>query len=137
MKNAGLILLVDDDSAILYLFSTCLRSEGYEVLEASTGQQGLQLAQTRRPDLMLLDVGLPDINGMEVCRQIKSDPKLIDVFVALCSGEATSDENKVNGFHTGADEYLVKPFGLQEFVARVQTSMPLPPSAPVRNTIAV
>jgi DNA-binding response OmpR family regulator len=132
--------VVDDDSAIRELFSTCLRREGYEVLEAATGQQGLQLAQTRFPDLVLLDVRLPDISGVEVCRQIKNDPALKDVFVALCSGEATSDEHKVNGFQTGADEYLVKPFGIQELLARVQTlcgsATPPPRSGPAKSIIA-
>lgn len=130
MKKSGLILLVDDDNDIRHLFSTCLRREGYEVLEAATGRYGLELAQSRFPDLVLLDVGLPDMSGVEVCRQIKTDPKLRDVFVAFCSGEATSDESKVSGFQTGADEYLVKPFGLQELMARVQTLLRL------RNTTA-
>ena len=130
MKKNGLILLVDDDESIRQLFSTCLLREGYEVLEAGTGQAGLQLAQTRRPDLVLLDVGLPDMSGVEVCRQIKTDPALKDVFIAFCSGEATSDDHKVSGFRTGADEYLVKPFGLQELLARVQTLLRL------RNTTA-
>jgi len=130
MKKNGLILLVDDDNDIRHLFSTCLRHEGYEVLEAATGRYGLELAQTRYPDLVLLDVGLPDISGVEVCRQIKTDPKLKDVFVAFCSGEATSTEHKVSGLKTGADEYLVKPFGIQELLARVQTLLRL------RNTTA-
>jgi PAS domain S-box-containing protein len=130
MKKTGLILLVDDDSDIRHLFSTSLRREGYDVLEAATGHQGLQLTLTRHPDLVLLDVGLPDLSGVEVCRQIKSDPSLKDVFVAFCSGEATSDDHKVSGFQTGADEYLVKPFGLQELLARVQTLLRL------RNTTA-
>jgi PAS domain S-box-containing protein len=130
MKKISSILVVDDNGEIRELFSSCLRDEGYQVLEAATGQQGLQLAQTRFPDLVLLDVRLPDISGVEVCRQIKNDPALKDVFVALCSGEATSDEHKVNGFQSGADEYLVKPFGIQELLARVQTLVRL------RNTTA-
>jgi PAS domain S-box-containing protein len=130
IKKSSSILVVDDSREIRELFSTCLREEGYQVLEAETGQQGLQLAQTRFPDLVLLDVRLPDMNGVEVCRQIKNDPALKDVFVALCSGEATSDEHKVNGFQSGADEYLVKPFGIQELLARVQTLVRL------RNTTA-
>jgi PAS domain S-box-containing protein len=130
MKKNGLILLVDDDSDVRLLFSTCLRREGYEVLEAATGQEGLEFVRTRRPDLVLLDVGLPDMSGVEVCRQIKTNPALRDVFVAFCSGEATSDVHKVSGLQTGADEYLVKPFGLQELMARVQTLLRL------RNTTA-
>ena len=125
MNNKGLILLVDDDEQLRYLFATFLKREGYEIIEAGTGQAGWQLARSRRPDLVLLDVGLPDMSGVEVCRLIKTDPTLIDVFVAFCSGEATSDEHKVSGFKIGADEYLVKPFGLQELSARVQTLLRL------------
>jgi PAS domain S-box-containing protein len=130
MKKLGSILVVDDDGAVRQLFASCLRREGYAVEEAATGRQGLHLTQTRHPDLVLLDVRLPDIGGIEVCRQIKSDATLKDVFVILCSGEATSVEHKVDGLHTGADEYLTKPFGINELLARVQTLMRL------RNTTA-
>jgi len=130
MKKNSSILVVDDDDAVRQLFVTSLRREGYEVLEAATGQQGLQLARNRPPELVLLDVRLPDISGIEVCREIKTNPALKDVFVVLCSGEATSVEHKVDGLHTGADEYLIKPFGMNELVARVQTLMRL------RNTTA-
>ena len=130
MKKTGSILVVDDDEVLREVFAKCLRGEGFDVHEASTGAQGLQLAQDRVPDLVLLDVRLPDVSGVEVCRQIKGNPRLRDVFVALCSGEASSDEHKANGFNIGADEYLVKPFGLLELVARVNTLMRL------RNTTA-
>jgi PAS domain S-box-containing protein len=130
MKKLGSILVVDDDDDVRQLFVSCLRREGYLVEEAATGGEGLQLAQTRHPDLVLLDVRLPDIGGIEVCRQIKGDATLKDVFVVLCSGEATSVEHKVDGLHTGADEYLTKPFGINELLARVQTLMRL------RNTTA-
>ncbi|MGA2248584.1 MAG: PAS domain S-box protein [Verrucomicrobiota bacterium] len=130
MKPVNSILVVDDDNNLRQLFSTCLRRAGYHVLEASTGREGLHVAQTRLPNLVLLDVRLPDVNGGDICRQIKSDPALKDVFVALCSGEATSDENKVDGLQTGADEYLVKPFGVEELLARVNVLVRL------RNTAA-
>lgn len=125
MKKTGSILVVDDDNTVRELFVTCLRRAGYEVHEAATGRQGLNLAKTRFPDLVLLDVRLPDVSGVEVCREIKASPALRDVFVALCSGEATSAENKVDGFHIGADEYLTKPIGADELVARMQTLMRL------------
>lgn len=130
MKKPGSILVVDDDDAVRQLFVGCLRREGYEVHEAATGYEGLHLVKTRLPDLVLLDVRLPDVNGVEICREIKTTPQLRDVFVALCSGEATTVENKVDGLHTGADEYLIKPFGVNELLARVQTLMRL------RNTTA-
>ncbi len=130
MKKNGSILVVDDDDAVRQLFVSCLRRDGYDLEEAATGNQGLQLALSHRPDLVLLDVRLPDISGIEVCRQIKTSPALKDVFVVLCSGEATTVEHKVDGLHTGADEYLIKPFGVNELLARVQTLMRL------RNTTA-
>jgi PAS domain S-box-containing protein len=121
MKKHVTILVVDDNDDIRQLFTTVLRESGYHVLEAATGQQGLHLAQTRIPDLVLLDVRLPDISGVEVCRKIKTNPRLQDVFVALCSGEAVSDDHKVTGLELGADEYLVKPMSIRELLARVQT----------------
>jgi PAS domain S-box-containing protein len=102
-----------------------LRTQGYEVREAVKGHQGLEMAKQHLPDLVLLDVRLPDVSGVEICRQIKNDPVLTDVFVALCSGEAIEAEHKIDGLEVGADEYLVKPFGMQELLARVRTLLRL------------
>ncbi|MGH7940638.1 MAG: PAS domain S-box protein [Limisphaerales bacterium] len=122
-KNS--ILIVDDDERVRALFAGCLRTRGYEVREAVAGQEGLELAKKHLPDLVLLDVRLPDVSGVEICRRIKTDPVLTDVFVALCSGEAIEAEHKIDGLEVGADEYLVKPFGMQELLARVQTLLRL------------
>jgi PAS domain S-box-containing protein len=121
MNKATHILLVDDDPAILDIFSQILQAEGYQVSQASTGQEGLETTRQRHPDLVLLDVNLPDLNGVEVCRQIKADATLPDVFVVLFSGEATSTANKVNGLTTGADEYIVKSLDTDELLARIRT----------------
>lgn len=121
MDQTTRILLVDDDHGILDVFSYILRLEGYEVWEASTGQQALQIARERHPDLILLDVILPDLNGMEVCKQIKTDPALLDVFVVLVSGQATSSGQMVLGLESGADEYIPKPMDMPEFLARIRT----------------
>jgi PAS domain S-box-containing protein len=130
MNKTTSILVVDDDPAILQTYSEILRAEGYEVWEASTGHQGLQAARERRPDLVLLDVMLPDLSGMEVCRQIKAAAALADVFVVLVSGTAVSVAHKVDGLETGADDYLVKPLDVAEFLARLRTIVRL------RNTTA-
>jgi PAS domain S-box-containing protein len=130
MNKKTSILVVDDVPVILQAYSEILRAEGYEVWEASTGQQALQLTREKRPHLVLLDVMLPDLSGMEVCRQIKAEPALTDVFVVLASGVATSVAHKVDGFETGADDYLVKPLDITEFLARLRTIMRL------RNTTA-
>jgi PAS domain S-box-containing protein len=125
LNRVNSILIVDDDERVRALFAACLKTQNYEVREAETGLQGLEMARKFTPDLVLLDVRLPDVSGVEICRQIKTDPLLADVFVALCSGEATDTEHKIDGLQVGADEYLVKPFGLQELLARVRTLLRL------------
>jgi len=119
------ILVVDDEPETLCAFAQLLNSAGYEVWKASTGRQGLELAREKRPDLALVDVVLPDLNGIEVCRQIKSDHDLRDVFVVLISGDATKASHKVNGLESGADDYMVKPVDPEEFLARIRTTVRL------------
>jgi response regulator RpfG family c-di-GMP phosphodiesterase len=114
-------VLVTDDNAEIRLISTMLlRRAGYEVLEASTGQECLDSLWVHHPDLVLLDVILPDMTGTQVCRQIKSDENLKDIFVILTSGIRISSENQAEGLDIGADGYIVKPIPNKEFLARVQ-----------------
>jgi PAS domain S-box-containing protein len=122
MKTKTRILMVDDNPALLELVSKLLRSEGYEVATAPTGLEGLWLTRQWLPDLVLLDVQLPDLDGFEVCRQIKADPALLDVFVIMLSGQATSASQKAGGLDTGADEYLTKPLAAEELFARIRTA---------------
>ena len=129
MKKTTSILMVDDDPAILEIYSKILRTDGYEVWKASTGREGLLATRERRPDLVLLDVILPDLGGMEVCRQIKTDPDLKDVFVVLVSGLATDVTCKVDGLEAGADDYLAKTLAAAEFLARVRTMVRLQETA--------
>ena len=89
MDNATKILVTDDDPDVLLLTTTVLRRAGYEVLAASTGQEGLMATRAHRPDVVLMDVVLPDISGIEACRQIKEDEDLKDIFVVLTSGVQT------------------------------------------------
>jgi PAS domain S-box-containing protein len=125
MNKSTRILVVDDTLAVLQIFSRMLRTRGYEVIQASTGAEGLRLARELRPDLVVLDVVMPDISGTEVCRLIKTDPDLVDVFVILASGEALSVPEKVGGLATGADDYIAKPVIMDEFLARVRTILRL------------
>ncbi|HOW68499.1 MAG TPA: PAS domain S-box protein [Candidatus Paceibacterota bacterium] len=121
MNKATRVLIVDDDPGILRLISYLLREEGYEVWEASNGQDGLRMTREKCPDLVLLDVMMPDISGIDVCKQIKADPALPDVFVVLVSGEATTPGHKILGLETGADDYMSKPMDMREFLARIRT----------------
>ena len=125
MKSTGSILVVDDEAAIRQLYSACLSEAGYDVTTAATGRACLQLVRQKRPDLVLLDVRLPDVSGIDICRQIKSEADLRDVSVVLCSGDAISSGDKVGGLETGADDYLTKPVSHDELVARIRMLMRL------------
>jgi PAS domain S-box-containing protein len=124
-KSKTRILMVDDNLPFLELHSYILREAGYEVLAANNGHQALRMMRDRLPDLVVLDVVLPDMSGIEVCRQIKEDAALHDVFVILISGNAISAEQTVDGLATGADDYLFKPLGASEFLARIRTMVRL------------
>jgi len=104
------ILVVDDDEVVLKLIAELLTFDGHEVITAKTGKECLSLTREKRPDAMLLDVVLPDMNGIDVCRLIKEDPDLVGTLVILISGVETSDASQANGLKLGADGYIVKPF---------------------------
>jgi PAS domain S-box-containing protein len=125
MSQTIRILVVDDDPAFLQFLSSLLRTQGYEVQEAATARQGLQLTREKPPDLALLDVLLPDLSGLEVCRQIKADATLQDMFVVLISGGDGSATQKVDGLASGADDYITRPVDPAEFLARIRTMLRL------------
>jgi DNA-binding response OmpR family regulator len=115
------VLVTDDDPDVLLLTTTVLRRAGYEVLEASTGGECLEALRASRPDLVLLDVMLPDMSGVEVCQQIKADQDLQHTFVILASGIRISSDSQAEGLNYGADGYIVRPISNKELVARVQS----------------
>ena len=117
MSGIGRILVVDDEHSIVDAVSTALRYEGYTVFEASTGRAGLAMAHTERPDLIVLDVMLPDIDGFGIARQIRADG-LSTPILFLTARDALDD--KVDGFTAGGDDYVTKPFSLAEVVLRVR-----------------
>ncbi len=114
------ILVVDDNFDILSIVSRLLREAGYAVMEAATGQKCLQLAQEENPDIILLDVNLPDMSGIEVCRRLKADPQLSSILIAHLSATATSSESQAAGLEAGADAYIVQPLSHRELLARVE-----------------
>jgi len=114
------VLVTDDDPQVLLLASSILRRAGYEVLEAGGGGQCLEVMRAHRPDLVLLDVMLPDMPGGTVCRLIKADPAYQGTLVILVSGIQVSSEYQARGLNIGADGYIIKPISNKELVARVQ-----------------
>jgi two-component system phosphate regulon response regulator PhoB len=113
------ILVVEDEGDIRQILAYNLGQAGHEVFTADRGTVALELAQKERPELVLLDLMLPDISGLEVCRQLKSDPALREVPVMMLT--ARSEEiDRVVGFELGADDYVVKPFSVRELILRVQ-----------------
>jgi signal transduction histidine kinase len=119
------VLVVDDNPVVLVGVSELLRTAGYEVLEARSGGEALQLARERVPDLILLDVMLPDMNGVEVCQKLKADPVLKTLFVVLLSATQISPPSQVSGLEAGADGYIARPIGNRELLARVQSLLRL------------
>lgn len=118
--QATRILVADDDPQVLHLFGTILRAEGYEVFQVDCGQAALDHAAEVRPNLVLSDVVLPDMSGIEVCRRLKANPHRQDVFVILISGQAFSAADKEAGLQAGADEYLAKPITPDELRMQVR-----------------
>jgi PAS domain S-box len=117
------ILVIDDDHELNLLTTMALRGAGYEVLEARTGTEGIEKAHIHRPDVILLNIILPDISGVEACRQIKKDHDLKDIFVILTSGTQTSSEYQAKESNTGADSFIVKPISNEQLLARIQSGL--------------
>lgn len=120
MSEQTTILVVDDEPAVVAATVRVLKSAGFEVLEATTGAECLEVARERRPDLVLLDVVLPDIDGREVCRELKADPALRLTFVVLASGKRKNADDRVAGLDIGADGYILRPIGNRELLAWIQ-----------------
>jgi two-component system KDP operon response regulator KdpE len=113
------LLVVDDEAAILRAVSTGLRVRGYEVLTAQSGEAGLASAAYDAPDLIILDLGLPDLDGVEVCRRIRS---WTDTPILVLSAHG-SEDRKVEALDEGADDFITKPFGMAELEARLRVAL--------------
>jgi two-component system, OmpR family, alkaline phosphatase synthesis response regulator PhoP len=111
------ILVIEDDSNIVELLSIHLRDLGCEVTTASSGHQGLAAAKSNAFDLVILDLMLPGLSGMEVCRKIRQTDRQTPIMMLTARSE---EIDKVMGLETGADDYLTKPFSIREFIARVK-----------------
>ncbi|WP_433362788.1 response regulator transcription factor [Actinoplanes sp. CA-142083] len=112
------VLVVDDDPTMLEIVRTVLSSGGLEVETSSTGRDGLRAAHEHPPDLAVLDVTMPDMTGLEVCRALRDDAETADIPIILLTGRGQWLD-VASGFDAGADDYLVKPFTAQDLLTRV------------------
>ena len=110
------VLIVEDEETLLFTLAHNLKREGYTVLTANRGDDGLKVAREQLPDLIVLDVMLPGIDGMQVCRLLRRDSDVPIIMLTALGGES----DRVVGLDTGADDYMPKPFGMRELMARVR-----------------
>lgn len=113
------ILIIEDDKAVKNLISTTLEMDGYRFLSAENGAQGILSAASRQPDIILLDLGLPDMDGTEVIRKVRSWSQLPIIVISARS----EDSDKVEALDAGADDYLTKPFSVDELRARLRSTL--------------
>ena len=119
MTRPAQILLVDDEVSIQRAMAPLLRSRGYGVTLAGTGHEAVEMFSRERPDLVILDLGLPDMNGIDVCRQIRERAET-PILILSARGD---EKDKVTALDLGADDYVTKPFGPEELMARVRVAL--------------
>lgn len=112
------VLVVDDDPDIRSLYQLALSLEGLQVIEAESGQEALSKARTEDPDLIILDIMMPEMDGYEVCRRLRADPRTARVPVLICSSKETSNDRK-NGMLVGADGFVTKSAGPHVLLDRI------------------
>ena len=120
MNAATTILIVDDEPGMHQVMEAVLSPEGYRLAFASNGAEALTLAARLTPDLILLDVVMPDMNGFEVCRHLRADPQLAEVPIVMVTANDDRD-SRLQGIEAGVDDYLTKPFDRLEMRARVRS----------------
>lgn len=115
----ALILVVDDDEDVLKTIQISLTKNGYQVIAENNGFQALQTARREKPNLVILDISMPDMDGIEVCKQLRASQATVSVPILMLTARGNI-ESKTAGFEAGADDYLVKPFALQELNLRLK-----------------
>ena len=113
------ILIVDDEPSILATMAPLLRARGYEVATATTGYAALEAVDRQQPQLVILDLGLPDLDGVEVCRRLR-EGRAVPIVVLSARG---AEQDKVAALDAGADDYVTKPFGAEELLARIRVAL--------------
>ncbi len=114
------ILVVDDEKDIIELIEYNLKKEGFSVIQAYDGEAAVSIAKKQQPDLLILDLMLPRMNGIDVCKAIRANPATVDLPIIMLTAK-TDESDKVLGLEIGADDYITKPFSVKELIARVRT----------------
>ena len=122
MSREPVVLVVEDDPAQREVLAYNIQAEGYQVLTAENGDEALLSVREEQPDLVVLDWMLPNVSGIEVCRQINKDVSLAKLPVIMLSARSEEDD-RVRGLETGADDYVVKPYSVAELLARIRTQL--------------
>ena len=128
MKSAT-ILVVDDEPQIRRVMRTTLSAHGYSIVEARDGQEALEKLRNERPDLVLLDMNMPIMDGLEACREIRRDSNVSIIMLTV----RNTEKDKVRALDAGADDYVVKPFGIEELLARVRAVLRRAPNAQTQS----
>ncbi len=124
------ILIVDDEPDLLSVLRFGLEAEGFDVVEAADGERGLELARTGQPDLIVLDLMLPRMDGYKVCRALKFDERYRRIPIIILSARSGETDRRL-AFDLGADEYVTKPYEVRDLVARIRDRLPPPPHTAV------
>jgi two-component system, OmpR family, response regulator VicR len=121
------ILIVDDEADLVSVLRFGLESEGFELLEAGDGEEGLRLAREQRPALMLLDLMLPKLDGYKVCRALKFDERYKSMPIFILSARSGEQDRRL-AIEMGADAFITKPYEMRELIAKIRVRLGLPPS---------
>lgn len=126
------ILVVEDESTLLETLALNLRDEGYKVYTAEDGEQALDITRDKKPDLIVLDIMLPKLDGLSVCRLIRRDPEVAEIPIIMLTARGTQGDKMV-GLDSGADDYITKPFALGELLARIRAVLRRSPGHEVQH----
>ncbi|MGQ9888892.1 MAG: response regulator transcription factor [Aggregatilineales bacterium] len=124
------VVIVEDESTLARNLAEKLRGDGFTVITAADGEDGLDKIRSEHPDLIILDIMLPRLDGLSICRIIRHDPSTAHIPIIMLTARGT-EVDKIVGLESGADDYIVKPFSLGEFLARVRAVMRRAPGRPV------
>ncbi|HEC21766.1 MAG TPA: response regulator transcription factor [Chloroflexi bacterium] len=128
------ILIVEDEETVLETLAYNLRQEGYKVLTAEDGEQAIEIIRRKKPDLVVLDIMLPRLDGLAVCRIVRKDPQVASTPIIMLTARGTQSD-KMIGLDSGADDYVTKPFELGEFLARVRAVLRRAPGRAVTSQV--